>query len=93
MNVNTIKAFHQSEEQYEGLKLEYIGQPELRGSVLKAYKSVVTSTGLTPVIHENGSIHDSESMYIEFYDDVKKEGGAFIADMLNHLGIKEAQVA
>lgn len=92
MNLHTIKAFHQSEEQYQGLKLEYSGQPELRGSVLKAYKRVAGSTGLRPVLYENGSIFDSESIYIEFHDDVKQEGGAFITDMLNHLGIKECEV-
>ncbi len=92
MNINTIKAFHQSQEQYESLKLEYIGQPELRGNILKAYKCVAGTTGLTPVIYENGSILDSESIYIEFHDDLKKEGGAFFADMLNELGIQEQEV-
>ncbi len=87
-----IKAYHQCEERYQGLKLEYVGEPELRGDVIKAYKSVSSSTGLTPVIYENHSITESESMYIEFHDDLDREGGVFFTNMLKELGIQDCEV-
>jgi len=93
VNITTsIKAYHQCEERYQGLKLEYVGKPELRGDVIKAYKSVSSTTGLTPVIYENRTVTESESMYIEFHDDLNREGGLFFTNMLDELGINECEV-
>jgi hypothetical protein len=88
---NVIKAYHQSEERYQGLKLEYVGKPELRKDVIKAYKNVSNQSGLTPVVYENHSMSESEYIYIEFHDDINRESGAFFTDMLNELGIKNCE--
>ncbi|HHH37044.1 MAG TPA: hypothetical protein ENK77_00320 [Epsilonproteobacteria bacterium] len=84
MGYNHIKAFHQSEERYQGLELNYSGHPEARDKIFSLCKIAISKTGQNPLIYDN----QDESVYIEFHDELHREGGKFFSTVLDGLGIK-----
>ncbi|HHD83511.1 MAG TPA: hypothetical protein ENK93_01420 [Campylobacteraceae bacterium] len=87
MGYNHIKAFHQSEERYQGLELNYGGHPEDRKKIFSLCEEAVSDTGLKPLIYEN----QNESVYIEFHDEYHREGAAFFSIILDALDIHSCE--
>jgi hypothetical protein len=78
-----IKAYHQREERYQGLQLDFDGSARLKSKILDAVESVSKERGVTPLLN-----HFSDaSIYIEFHDDYDRDGGEFFSDLLQRLGI------
>lgn len=87
-----IRAYYTREEHYQSLKFEYTGSLKLRESILKAFQIVALSTGITPGIHDSFSSNNSESLYIDFYDEYYHKGIDFITNILSELGIKSHEI-
>lgn len=87
-----IRAFHQREERYQGLELNYQGHPELQNEILNVFESVKEETGLNPTIYNNNITNDKDSIYIEFHDDYDRDGGHFFTAVLSKLGIDRCEV-
>lgn len=84
-----IKAYHQREERYQGLLLEYGGSTELKSRILEAIGSISIVTGLSPMMSQN----DDAAIYIEFHDEYDRDGGMFFTDVLAKLGIADCESA
>jgi len=86
-----IKAFHQREERYQGLELEYLKSQVLKNEILDAFHSLSKETGLTPDIYENSFKNHADSIYIEFHDEYDRDGGEFFSSLLHKLGIDQCE--
>ena len=82
-----IKAYHQREERYHGLQLDYNGSASLKFEILDAVAQLTGQTGLTPILNE----YSDRSIYIEFHDEYDRAGGNFFNDLLQRLGIKQCE--
>lgn len=78
-----IKAFHQSEERYRGLQLEYDGSAALKEAIFEVIDDVTLETGMIPKLYTNSS----DSISIEFYDKHDRDGGRYFVNVLGKLGI------
>lgn len=87
--MSVIKAYHQREERYQGLLLEYGGSTELKSRILDAIFSISSITGLSPMMNQN----DDAAIYIEFHDEYDRDGGMFFSDVLARLGIADCESA
>ena len=87
-----IKAFHQREERYQGLQLEYEHSMGLKEEILGAFETVKLETGLQPQSYEDVSLNRRKLFCIEFHDEYDREGGRFFSSMLHHLGIDKCAV-
>ena len=82
-----IRAYHQREERYQGLQLDYNGSAALKSEILDAIALLSAQTGLTPICNE----YSNASIYIEFHDEYDRDGGTFFSDLLQRLGIKQCE--
>jgi len=82
-----IRAYHQREERYQGLKLDYDGSAALRLRILDAIDAVAKQRGLSPMLN----YFSEGSIYIEFHDDYDRDGGEFFSDLLQRLGIRQCE--
>lgn len=82
-----IKAYHQREERYQGLLLEYDGSSVLKDEIYEFIEDVTLEIGLIPKLYQNS--HDS--IYIEFHDEYDRKGGVFFTTLLGKLGIDKCE--
>lgn len=81
------------EERYEGLSLIFGNNPELKEEILKAIDETKDETGQTPFIFDKISNDrpDIQAIYLEFHDDIHREGGEFFTIILKKLGIDKCE--
>jgi len=83
----TIRAYHQREERYQGLQLDFDGTAALKSRILETIASVSKQRGLAPILNHYGDA----SIYIEFHDDYDRDGGEFFTELLERLGIDRCE--
>jgi len=90
---NEIKAHVRMEERYEGLSLIFGDNKLLKGEILQAIDDVKKETGQTPFIFDKISNDrpDLQCIYLEFHDDVHREGGDFFTKVLEKLNIDKCE--
>jgi len=88
-----IKAHIRMEERYQGLSLVFAESEALKTEILDAIDTVKKETGQTPFIFEKTSKDrkDLHAVYIEFRDDIHREGGAFLTAVLKKLNIDKCE--
>ncbi len=88
-----IKAHIRMEERYEGLSLIFGDNEDLKNNILKAINEVKEETGQTPFIFDKISNDrpDIQSIYLEFHDDIHREGGEFFTKILKKLNIDRCE--
>ncbi|RUM73915.1 MAG: hypothetical protein DSZ12_06430 [Sulfurovum sp.] len=88
-----IKAYIRMEERYQGLSLVFSENDEIKNEILKSIESVKKETGQKPFIFEKISNDraDLQAIYIEFRDDIHREGGAFLTKVLQKLHIDKCE--
>ena len=88
-----IKAHIRMEERYEGLSLIFGDNNDLKNDILKAIDEVKQETGQTPFIFDKISNDrpDIQSIYLEFHDDIHREGGEFFTKILQKLNIDKCE--
>ncbi|MFK5976552.1 MAG: hypothetical protein QM493_08600 [Sulfurovum sp.] len=88
-----IKAHIRMEERYEGLSLIFGDNAKLKEDILKAIDEVKAETGQTPFIFDKISNDrpDIQSIYLEFHDDIHREGGEFFTKILKKLDIDKCE--
>ena len=86
---NEIKANVRMEERYAGLSLTFDKNPEIRAEIEAVMTRVKKETGMTPLCFDNSKdkTEASQTIYIEFSDDVQRESGAFFELVLKALNI------
>lgn len=84
-----IKAYHQYEERYQGLQLEYNGSSNLKSEIYDVIDDVTLETGMIPKLYEYGT----ELIYIEFHDEYDRHGGEFFTTVLGKLGIEHSKAS
>ena len=77
------------EERYEGLSLTFGDNPDLKKAILNAIEEAKKETGRRPMIFESVSNDhpETQSIYIEFNEDVQREAGDFFENVLCRLRI------
>ncbi len=88
-----IKAHFRMEERYEGLGLMFGDNQTLKSEILQAIEEVKKETGQAPFIFDKISNDrpDIQCIYIEFHDDVHREGGDFFNKVLKKLSIDQCE--
>lgn len=88
-----IKAYVRMEERYQGLSLVFSDNDALKSEILATVDEVKKETKQTPFIFEKISKDraDLHAIYIEFRDDIHREGGEFLTKVLNKLGIDKCE--
>lgn len=88
-----IVAHIRMEERYQGLSLVFGSKEELKEEILNAIEEVKKETGQTPFIFEKISTDrkDLQAVYIEFRDDIHREGGEFLTKVLKKLNIDKCE--
>jgi hypothetical protein len=77
------------EERYAGMSLVFTDNPELRTEIETAIEKITKQTKMEPLVFDNSKDHKeaSQSLYLEFHDDVQRESGAFFELVLKELKI------
>jgi len=90
---NEIKAHIRMEERYEGLSLIFGDNQDLKKDILKAIDEVKEETGQTPFIFDkiSNDRQDIQAIYLEFHDDIHREGGEFFTKILKKLKIDKCE--
>jgi len=88
-----IKAHMRMEERYQGLSLVFEHSDVIKTEILKAIEETKKETGLKPFIFEKISNDraDIHAIYIEFRDDIHREGGELLTKVLQKLGINHCE--
>jgi len=88
-----IKAHMRMEERYQGLSLVFEHSDVIKTEILKAIEETKKETGLKPFIFEKISNDraDIHAIYIEFRDDIHREGGELLTKVLHKLGINHCE--
>ena len=84
-----IKAHMRMEERYQGLSLVFEYDDIIKTEILEVIEESKKETGLKPFIFEKTSNdkEDIHAIYIEFRDDIHREGGELLTKVLQELGI------
>jgi len=92
-NCSKIEAHIRMEERYQGLSLIFGTHEELKEDILRVIEEVKKETGQTPFIFEKISTDrkDLQAIYVEFRDDIHREGGEFLTKVLKKLGIDKCE--
>jgi len=88
-----IKAHVRMEERYQGLSLVFSYDDALKAEILSAVDEVKAETKQTPFVFEKISNDraDLHAIYIEFRDDIHREGGEFLTKVLQKLRIDKCE--
>ncbi|WP_373031768.1 hypothetical protein [Sulfurovum sp.] len=88
-----IEAHIRMEERYQGLSLVFANNEEVKSDIITAIDEVKAETGQTPFIFEkiSNDRKDLHAMYIEFRDDIHREGGEFLTKVLKKLNIDKCE--
>lgn len=84
---SAIKAYHQREERYQGLELEYDGSAASKQMILDAVETVSQKQGIAPMLNQ----FSDASIYLEFHDEYDREGGTYFTELLCLLGIGQCE--
>lgn len=84
--MSNLKAHMRMEERYEELNIVVGLDIEVRDRVLDVIDEVKKETKQKPNVLSKG-----ESVYIEFHDDVYREGGEFFTKVLDRLNITNCE--
>jgi hypothetical protein len=74
------------EECYSGLSLTFDGSEALKNEIEQAINKAIAQTKMTPVVFDN-SKDKKPAFYIEFSDEVYRDGGDFFTLVLKELKI------
>jgi len=85
--VSPIRAYHQREERYQGLQLEYDGSAASKKTILDTIETVSKDHGIAPTLEQ----FSDASIYLEFHDEYDREGGEYFSDLLCRLGIEHCE--
>ncbi len=90
---NEIKAHIRMEERYQGLSLVFEHSDDIKSEILKSIDEAKAETGLKPFIFEKISTDrkDLHAIYIEFRDDIHREGGELLTKVLQKLRIDKCE--
>jgi hypothetical protein len=88
-----IEAHIRMEERYQGLSLVFANNEEVKSDIITAIDEVKAETGQTPFIFEkiSNDRKDLHAIYIEFRDDIHREGGEFLTKVLKKLNIDKCE--
>ena len=88
-----IEAHIRMEERYQGLSLVFSKSDAIKKEILDVIDEVKTETEQTPFIFEkiSNDRKDLHAIYIEFRDDIHREGGAFLTSVLKKLNIDKCE--
>jgi len=88
-----IKAYIRMEERYQGLSLVFSDSDDIKDEILDAIDETKKITGQTPFIFEKISRDrkDLHAIYIEFRDDIHREGGEFLTMVMKKLEIDKCE--
>ena len=88
-----IKAYIRMEERYQGLSLVFSDDDKIKGEILDAIDEAKEITGQTPFIFEKVSKDrdDLHAIYVEFRDDIHREGGEFLTMVMKKLEIDKCE--
>jgi len=81
------------EERYQGMSLVFEHSDVIKEEILKAIEEAKEETGLKPFIFEkiSNDRKDIHAIYIEFRDDIHREGGELLTIVLKKLGIDHCE--
>lgn len=90
---NEIEAHIRMEERYQGLSLVFSNNDEVKEDIITAIDEAKAETGQTPFIFEkiSNDRKDLHAIYIEFRDDIHREGGEFLTKVLKKLNIDKCE--
>lgn len=90
---NEIEAHIRMEERYQGLSLVFSHNDEVKEDIITAIDEAKAETGQTPFIFEkiSNDRQDLHAIYIEFRDDIHREGGEFLTKVLKKLNIDKCE--
>jgi len=90
---NEIEAHIRMEERYQGLSLVFSNNDEVKEDIITAIDEAKAETGQTPFIFEkiSNDRKDLHAIYIEFRDDIHREGGDFLTKVLKKLNIDKCE--
>lgn len=90
---NEIEAHVRMEERYQSLSLVFAHDDAVKSDIVRAIDETKKETGQTPFIFEKISNDraDLHAIYIEFHDDIHREGGEFLTKVLNKLNIDKCE--
>jgi len=88
-----IKAYIRMEERYQGLSLVFSDDDKIKYEILDAIDEAKEITGQTPFIFEKVSKDrdDLHAIYVEFRDDIHREGGEFLTMVMKKLEIDKCE--
>ncbi|RUM73159.1 MAG: hypothetical protein DSZ10_03740 [Sulfurovum sp.] len=88
-----IKAHVRMEERYQGLSLVFSDNDVLKEEIFAAVDEAKKETGMAPFVFEKISKdrEDLHAIYIEFRDDIHREGGEFLTMVLKKLKIDKCE--
>jgi len=88
-----IVAHIRMEERYQGLSLVFGSNEDLKQEILDVVEEVKKETKQTPFVFEKISTDrkDLQAVYIEFRDDIHREGGDFLTKILKKLKIDKCE--
>ena len=88
-----IKADMMMEERYEGLCLHFGDNIKLKEEVFAAIESTSLEMNRSPLVYENVNSKNPQmqSVYVEFHDDIHREGGEFFNKILKKLRIDKCE--
>lgn len=88
-----IKAHIRMEERYQGLSLVFERNDTIKAEILDAVEEAKKETGLKPFIFEkiSNDRKDIHAIYIEFRDDIHREGGELLTKVLKKLRIDHCE--
>jgi len=88
-----IKAHMRMEERYQGLSLVFEHNDVVKTEIIEAIEEAKKETGLKPFIFEkiSNDREDIHAIYIEFRDDIHREGGELLTKVLQKLGINHCE--
>ena len=88
-----IKAHIRMEERYQGLSLVFENNDTIKAAILEAVEEAKNETGLKPFIFEkiSNDRQDIHAIYIEFRDDIHREGGELLTKVLQKLKIDKCE--
>jgi len=81
------------EERYQGLSLVFEHNDVVKTEIIEAIEEAKKETGLKPFIFEkiSNDREDIHAIYIEFRDDIHREGGELLTKVLQKLGINHCE--
>lgn len=85
--MSAIRAFHQREERYQGLQLDFDGTTQTKEAILNSVESISKKQGIAPMINH----YSDASIYLEFHDEYDRDGGTYFSELLCSLGIEHCE--